>query len=791
MNSSDAERRWSGVDRFAYRWAGFVVEHRWATIAVALLVAFAFASGLTRLEVSNNYRVFFGDQNPDLLAFEAFEATYTKNDNFLFVFKPKTGTIDQPFVAKAVEAFTDRAWRIPYASRVDSFTNFQHTRAEGDDLVVEDLIEGADEMSPREVAARVDVALAEPRLVGRLVARDRGATGVNVTLQFPEKSLAEVPEAIGYARDLVAEFEAAYPDLTIVISGVSALNAAFAEATVADGVLFPLMLAVLALVTWLIVRSLAGTLATVLVIALATLTAMGFAGWAGITISPFSGSAPVVILTLAIADSIHLLVTVAQRMRAGDGKVEALKESVRVNFVAVGVTSLTTVIGFLALNFSDAPPFRALGNISAVGIAAAWFFSLTFFPALLAVLPFKVKAAGGGRVGPLQRWIERLAGWVIAHARIVLVGAAASTLGLGAAALTLDLDDQFIEYFDHRIAFRGDAEFALENLTGLYVVEYEVSAGGPGAVNEPAYLDDLDAFTAWLRARPDVRHVDAYSDTIKRLNMNMHGDDPGMYRIPGNRELAAQYLLLYELSLPLGLDLTDRIDVDKSATRVTVTLDDVSTRETRAFLDAANAWWETRAPKTAQHATGASYLFAFISERNIRDMITGNVMAVVLIALVMMVALRSVALGALSLVPNVVPLIMTFGVWALLVGEAGTAAATVSATSLGIIVDNTVHLLTKYRRARTETGLSAPDAVRYAFRTVGAAVAANALILALGFGVLALSAFKITAEMGTLTALAILIALVVDFLLFPALLLAGAKPEPEGRSHASIDPQAV
>src|SRR5690606_8075945 len=130
------------------------------------------------------------------------------------------------------------------------------------------------------------------------------------------------------------------------------------------------------------------------------------------------------------------------------------------------------------------------------------------------------------------------------------------------------------------------------------------------------------------------------------------------------------------------------------------------------------------------YGTGATYLFSFISERNIQDMIGGNIVAVILISIVMMIALRSFSFGLLSLIPNIAPLIMTFGVWALLVGEVGMAAATVSATSLGIIVDNAVHILTKYQRAREELVLSIEDAIRYTFDTVGAAVVANALILA-------------------------------------------------------------
>ena len=426
------------------------------------MVAIAFAAGLAHIEVANNYRVFYSDQNPDLLAFEQFEETYTKNDNFLFVFKPKTGMVDQPFVMQAVEEFTAKAWSIPYAIRVDSLTNFQHTYGLDDDLIVEDLIENAAGQSQAQLAERIDIAISEPLLYGQLVATDRGATGINVTLQMPHKSLSEIPAAASAARTLVAEFKAAYPDLEIAITGFTALNVAFAEAPVNDAsTLFGPMFLVLLFITWLIVRSVAATGATIFVITFATLTAMGFAGWAGIQFSPFSASAPVVILTLAIADSIHILVTMTQRMRHGEDKVAALKESVRVNFLAVTITSITTIIGFLALNFSDAPPFHALGNIAAVGIAAAWFFSLTFFPAFLSVLPIKVKQIEGSQgQSVMQRTINRIGEFVIARTRLVLITVGALFIGLTAAIPSIDLNDQWIKYFDQRLEFRGDADFA-------------------------------------------------------------------------------------------------------------------------------------------------------------------------------------------------------------------------------------------------------------------------------------------------------------------------------------------
>jgi predicted RND superfamily exporter protein len=164
----------------------------------------------------------------------------------------------------------------------------------------------------------------------------------------------------------------------------------------------------------------------------------------------------------------------------------------------------------------------------------------------------------------------------------------------------------------------------------------------------------------------------------------------------------------------------------------------------------------------------------------------GNSIAVLLIALIMVAALRNFKLGTLSLIPNVLPILITYGIWTLLVGHIGMASATVSATSLGIIVDDSVHFLTKYLRARREYGYSQPESISYVFHTVGNALVANSVILVSGFAFLALSTFKVNLEMGLLTAIAILVALVFDFLILPALLLVGHQSTNKGEIYDEI-----
>ena len=764
------------IDRFAAALTRGVIRRRWVVTGAALVVAAVIGSNAARLEFSTNYRVFFSDANPELQAFENLQNTYTKNDNFFFVVEPKDGAAFDNNVMAAIEELTEAAWQIPYAIRVDSASNFQHTYAIDDDLIVEDLVSNAASRDAAYLEERRNVALAEPLIRDQILTSDGRVTAVNVVLQYPEKGFMEVPEAVEHARGLKADIEAKYPELTIHLTGVSMLNNAFAETGMQDAAtLMPLMFLVIFALTWLIIRSLSATLATLSVIILSTMVAMGMAGAFGVKLTPIAMSAPIVILTLAIADSIHILLSLRGLLRDGMDKVDAIVEAVRVNFLPVTITSLTTIVGFLSLNFSDSPPYWHLGNITAAGIFAAWAYSLTLLPALISLLPYRVKEAAGSEWS--VRAMNRVAEFVIRRYRGLLVGVGLPTLALIAFIPTLSFNDQWVQYFDERIEFRVDSD-AVEDYFGLYPIEYSIPAAGPGGISEPEYLANLERFTDYLREQPHVTHVYSLSDIMKRLNRNMHADDDGYYRIPGDRDLSAQYLLLYELSLPYGLDLNDRLNVDKSATRVTATMDRATSLETREFFADVDAWMQDNLP-SYMHAkpTSAAVMFTYISERNMKNMVTGTLVAVAAIALIMMFALQSGRLGLLSMVPNGLPILTTFGAWALLVGEVGFSVATVASISLGIIVDDTVHLLSKYVRARNERLLSVEDSIRYAFRNVGVAIVVNTIILAAGFLVMTTSAFKMNVDLGLMTILSIAGALILDFLFLPAMLLFGRKTE--------------
>ena len=739
-------------------------------VAVIAIVAIA-ASGARFLTFKTDYRVFFSTDNPQLQAFEQLQNTYTKTDNVLFVLAPKDGNVFTQETLASIIALTEASWQIPYSIRVDSITNYQHTEAEGDDLTVDDLVPDAGQLDAGGLERIRNIATNEPLLVNRIISPDGRVTGVNVTVQLPdpeEQTGKEVPKVTAFARNMVDELRAANPDLDVYLTGMVIMNNSFPEVSIRDQqTLVPIMFAVVVITLVLLLRSFTATVGTFLVIVCSVLTAMGIAGWLGMALTPPSASSPTIILTLAVADCVHILVSFLHAMRRGLDKTGAMVESLRINLQPVFLTSVTTAIGFLSMNFSDAPPFRDLGNIVAMGVMAAFFISITLLPALMLILPVRVKPGATNH----SRRMDNFADFVVARRNFLFFAVGFIVVALVIFIPRNELNDEFIEYFDKTVDFRNATDFSSANLTGIYTIDYSLNAGESGGISEPEFLDRVEAFANWYETQPEVLHVNTLTDIMKRLNKNMHADEPEWYRLPDQRNLSAQYLLLYEMSLPYGLDLNNQIDVGKSATRMTVTVKNISSNEMLALEDKAQEWLHENAPGMRADGASPSVMFAHIGHRNIRSMLTGTSVALVLISLILVVALRSIKIGLISLVPNLAPAAMGFGLWGLLVGEVGLGLSVVTGMTLGIVVDDTVHFLSKYLRARREQQLAPPDAVRYAFSTVGTALWVTSLVLIAGFMVLTQSPFKLNSDMGLVTAITIAFALIADFLFLPPLLM--------------------
>ena len=593
-------------------------------------------------------------------------------------------------------------------------------------------------------------------------------TAVSINFFLPDELDAAVVEITDYLNATLDEARANHPDIDYYLTGDVVMNRAFADATQDDlRRLMPIVFVVIVAAAALLLRSLLGTLAIVIVLMFVVNTTLGLAGWLGTEFSPTNAGVPIIVMAVTVAYAVHIVSIALMHMSHGLDKRNAIAESMRHNATPVFLTSLTTAIGFLSLNASDSPPFHVLGNLVAFGVFCAFCYCMILLPAILSLLPLRAPPLREGK----SLFFDRLATFVIGRRTLLLwsVGAVAVVLIMGIPRN--EISETWTRYFDDRYEFRRHTDFVIENLTGLDSLEYSLSAGREGGITDPEYLSTVDAFAEWFREQPEVTHVQAFPDIMKRLNRNMNGDDPAFHRLPEDSQLAAQYLLLYEFSLPFGIDLNDRIDVSKSATRMTAVAADLSGGELRALDERAQAWLQANAPDMATAASGITMIFAHLSQRNIESMLRGTIIAMSLISLILILVLRNIRIGLISLLPNFIPAAVSFGLWGYLVGRVGMAASVVTVVAFGIIVDDTIHFLTKYLKARRQ-GLPAPEAVRYTFGAVGHALTTTTVVLSLGFLVFTASGFELSWALGILVSMTIVIALLTDFLLLPTLLMA-------------------
>jgi predicted RND superfamily exporter protein len=754
-----------------------VVDHRWLVIIGTLLFVGISAFGAKKLTMSGDYRVFFKADDPLLKAFDSIQSTYSKNDNILIVLAPKDGRVFTQDSLAAVKQLTDQAWKLPYSSRVDSVTNYQYSVADGDTLTVSDLVKDPQNLSASDLDRIKNIATHDPLLVKRIVSAQGHVTGINVTVQLPDKAekVKAVRNLVGQVQALKKSFEAAHPNIEVRLTGVVMLNSAFLEATRADmRNLVPIMLLVVVVMLTLTMRSWVATTLVMLSIGLSVVATMGLAGWAGVVLSAPVATAPLTILIMAIADGVHVLSHYGHGLDKGLERKEAMVHSIGSSLPAMLLTNLLSAIGYLTMNFSDVPPFITLGNVVTVGILIGLFVSVMLIPALAVMLPARIRSHESEKITIMERYQEIF----LVHRNKFLIGSLALTAVMGIFVLRNDFNDSFAEYFDKTTEFRQATDFTLANLTGVYMIDYSLSAGGPEQVYSPAFLKKVDEFVNWYRQQPEVLHVNTITDIMKRLNKNMHGDDSAEYRLPEQRDLAAQYMLLYELSLPYGLDLTNEVSMDKSATRVTVTLKDVKSSQMLDLDDRASRWIKDHGDGVIKTSggTGAGMLFARIGRDNSKSNLIQEIYQAIIVSLLIIMAIGSFKLGLVGLIPNLTPAIMAYGLWGLTVGEINMAVSLVAGISLGIVVDDTVHFLNQYLQARRQLKLDPEQAVRYAFDLAGIPMWISTFTLVAGFLVLATSHFAMNSDMGIMTAMTIGFAALTEACMLPGLLLLFDKP---------------
>lgn len=750
------------------------MSHRYPLVSLLAILTLVIgcAFGLSGLSVTADMRVFFSADNPELKAFEEQEALFYQGDGVILAVK---GDVYSREGLQAIDELTQAALTLPYMQRVQSLTNYQRAwRDPEEGIFVESLFPDPAEMDDEELTASIQRAKTEPAIQKRLVADN--AAFVIATLQMPDDSTTAIPEVMKPIRAAAAEFRQKHPAFELFVTGAVPFNEQLSAVTLSDVKrLMPLCLLVCLVLLGLLLRSASAVALTSVVVLSSVMITMGIAGWLNLVLNTVTAAAPVMVMTLAVAHSVHLLDGYRVALGNGENKTAAIQQSLTFNRQPIALTCLTTAIGFLCLNFSDAPPFRQLGNLVAFGVVVGCLISFTVLPALLALLPLESNDRASLTAARQSATMKRFGQCTVRHRWPLLFITAAISAPLIWLAPQNEVNDDFSRWFPQSNEVRAGVDFMRDKTGGIQTLHFTLDSGKPKGVSEPEFFTQVEAFSEWLEHQPQVAEVYGYNSILKRMNEVLRGGENN-YRLPESAAEARQFLTVYELSLPKGHSLNNVLDLGKRRTRLTVLMRSSNNNQLHVLDIAAKEWLALNAPAiTSPGASGTAKIFVELGQRNIRSMLKGSLLALLLISAVMLVALRSIRIGLVSLIPNLLPVALGFGFWKLLGGEINIALSVVMGMTLGIIVDDSVHFLSKYRRARLT--LPPVEAVPAAFAQVGRALLVTTIVLVAGFAILATSNFVPTADMGLLTAITIAVALAADYLLLPPLLIILGRSE--------------
>lgn len=750
---------------YADRLVDWVRKYRVQIIVICCILLLLSVIGAVRSGFNTDARAYFGPDNPDLIATQAMEARHGRYNTAIVLLAPKDGTI---FSLSALEALADASRQVGTITDIFAAQSFANLESFGNVLgwpLGQPLVDPDRPVTEETLllAQKVKIETADQTKI--LVSEAGHVAAINMLIKThestPELELATVEKL----RALISALSAKYPAVEFHLTGSAVLNATFMDA-IQNDILFLVPFQVVAIVGLLLIF-LQSMLVSGVLLALLGLTCamtMGIAGWLDHDLNGVTSATPMVLMGLAIATSIHILLTWQQELRKDADPVNALKSSIRVNTLPISLATLTTMISFLCLNFSDSPPFQQLGNLVAIGIVITYILAFTLLPALTTYLPPRPAQnrqkyeAAFGRFG---EWVGKLKYLLIA---VFVVTAGISGWGLS----RLVFDDNFAKYFSEQYEFRRSTDFLEQNLSGLTVIDYSVPA--ENGVTDPGYLNDLNKFTQWLRRQPKVTYVSNFSDIIAAAAkvIPFVETENGM---PVSRSDVDMVWARIQQSMSQDMPPGRPISPDNKHSIVTLILADASSQNIRELSDNTEIWLRENTPSLVTPATGMAVLAANMSARNTQAMVIGTITALILVSIILLISLRSLRQGMISLIPNIMPMIIAYGLWGFVFGEISFAATVVSAMTFGIVVDDTVHFLWKYRYARTKLGLSPQEAIPQSFSTVGVAILVTTLSIVSGFAALAFSGFLVNAHLGALTVLTLIAALFAVFLFLPPFLL--------------------
>ncbi len=756
-------------------WADFVISQRALVIATAVfMIPLVLFTGGT-IPFDNSTARYFIEGDPTLEEYDQLLDLFGDNEYLIIGVEAAPGT--DIFTADALYALTALSDFLdfhPHVTQLRSLTNYQYLSGTDFSLSTEYLIDDPQSLAAdaAEIDRVRDILSGETLALGTLVTADFRHTRIAARVEYREETSEHkvqlVQELYQFIEQENLAQSAAY---TLHLSGYPLVNERFETVTAEDtAVLIPIMVVVMLVILFVSFRSLAAMILPWVVIAAGVLLLLEIQYYIGIPHTTIDSSAllPTMII-IGIGITVHVLLQFFQCAATGLTAQEAARKTIQHIWLPAFFTAVTTSAGFLALSVTRILPIREFALLGAMGPLLLFLFSLTVLPAMLSFLgTLSTSTNNIVSTGAISRFTQKVPGFTLRNRKPILL------LGAGIVAFTFwnlpnaEVDNNYVTLFKESSQTRQDIVYFDDVFKGMMTLDIILDSGEVDGIKNPQFLQEMDSIQRWLSDHERLGKVNSLTDYLKEINQAMNGDDPAYYSLPDSREMSAQFMLLYD-SAGANEDLSDIKDFDNRYTRMVVPVVNMPASEMQEELDDIRSYLTSEAAHLNPILTGTMVLYTVQDIYTSEGMVLSFLVALSVISLFFIVLFRSVRYGLLSIIPSVMPILLAASIAGFLGIYLDQSAVIVFAMTMGIAVDDAIHVMNRYLTAR-RAGATTEEAIQRAMNESGRAVVFSSMVLVFGFSVLCFGSFTTVINVGMFGSIIMALALLGDLIFLPAIL---------------------
>ena len=785
------------------RFGAFIHDNPFKVIFVVISLLIAPISHIPHIKMDTSTEGFMHPEDPVLLTYNTFRAQFGRDERIVLAIKSdKIFTVS--FLNTLRSLHEEIEEKVPYLNDVTSLYNVRNTRGEGDTLITDNLLEPMPS-TQAQVASIKKQAMASHFYKDLLLSSDGKMTTIiletdayshegekksSVQNEFDEgfgeekqsnkvkeKTFltdAENAEILKVVHTIVNRYKKE-KGLEIYVAGSPAVNNALKAQMQTDMQKFTRITFLIIIVfLFIMFRRVSAVIYPLIVIILSLITTIGTMAWAGVAFKLPTQIVPSLLLAVSIGATVHILSIFFDRFNKKGDKKEALSYTLGHSGLAIAMTSVTTAIGVGSFSGSQVAPISDLGMFAALGVMVSLFLTLTLLPALLSITKLKVKAQS--KMGKLDELMLILALFPIKYYRGIIIASAILVIIALLAASQITLSHNPLYWFQPNNENRVSTEVIDAKMNGTVTIEAIVDTGVENGWNNPERLNKLNEMTKRIETYTDtythVGKVISLATIVKETNRALHENKEAFYNIPKGENLVSQELLLFENSG--SDDLEDVVDSQFSKARITIKLPWTDAVKAVHILEYVKKEVVATFPNEKIETTGMIPLLINTFAHAVNSSVMSYIIAFVLITFMMIFILGSVRIGLLSMIPNLTPIILGLLLMYMVDIPLDIFTLLIGSIAIGLAVDDTIHFLHNFRRYYLESGDSA-DAIKQTFFTTGKAMVITTIVLSLGFYSYLMAQMISVQNFGLLTGTVIIMALLADLLLAPALMVVVAK----------------